>query len=90
MAAMHGEDAIVKAIAQVEGAKLDAKDKYGDTALIWACRNCHSLCVQALVAAKADVKVEGKFGDTALHWAAKRDQQDICKVTSCPCCLVLN
>ena len=58
------------------GAKINATNKYGETALHWAVENGHTEIVEALV--KAGAKVDAKYGEvTALHMAVCNGRADI-------------
>ena len=58
------------------GAKINATNKYGETALHWAVENGHTEIVEALV--KAGAKVDVKYdGVTALHIAAMNGRTKI-------------
>ena len=52
-----------------DGADVDAKGRYGWTALYIAAKAGKTEVVEELVKAGADVNVKGKYGGTALHWA---------------------
>jgi ankyrin repeat protein len=53
------------------GADVDAKNNFGETALMWAARDGHTSIVQALLGKGADVNWKHPFaGDTALFYAA--------------------
>ena len=54
-----------------QGADLNIKGEYGNTALIWAARNGHRGIVRALLAQGADLKIKGEYGHTALTLAAQ-------------------
>jgi len=71
----HWEDrplACVKALIKA-GAKVNALDRGGETALFRACENGNTKCVKALIAAGAYVNIEAYDGDTALSIAKGRD-----------------
>ena len=56
------------------GAKLEATDEVGRTALIAAAHDGKRDCVEFLLGAGADVHAADKAGDTALHRAAENGQ----------------
>ncbi|MEM4295602.1 MAG: ankyrin repeat domain-containing protein, partial [Candidatus Anstonellales archaeon] len=69
---------VVKAF--LNGADVNAKDKYGNTALIWATENNNTDIVELLIKAEVDVNVQDKDGRTALMYAAKHGNTEIVKL----------
>ena len=61
-------------------ADVDAKDKYGETALHWAAKEGHEAVVRLLVEAKADVNAKNNDRETALHRAAKNGHEAVVKL----------
>jgi len=60
-----------------KGCDVDARDKHGKTALMWAAEKGHSEIVRMLAAgAGANVDAQDKNGWTALMWAAKNGDPD--------------
>ena len=58
------------------GANVNAKGKYGLTALMWAVENGDTEIVNALIKAGADVNAKNHKGETALMWAAWRGRTE--------------
>lgn len=54
------------------GATIDADNKNGETALIWATINGHLATVQLLIELRANVDYDDRNGDTSLIWAATK------------------
>jgi ankyrin repeat protein len=64
-----------------QGANVNAKDRDGETALMWAARRGHSETVKALINAGADVNVKGgRYSKTALMWAEAWDHSEIAEI----------
>ena len=54
---------------------LDEKDKFGNTALHYACAHGHKAAVETLVAkGNATAKVTGQWGGTPLHFYARYER----------------
>jgi ankyrin repeat protein len=69
-AATKGDiDTVIKILAK--GANVDARDKYGETALIIAAMLCNTTLVQILLDRGADMNVKSYSGKTALMLAEK-------------------
>jgi ankyrin repeat protein len=62
------------------GAKVDAKDRKGQTALMWAAADGHSEVVQALLQAGADPRARLKSGFTPLLFAAREGRAEAVEV----------
>ena len=64
---------MLKIVAAAAGeCSLDEKDKFGNTALHYACANGHVAAVETLVAkGNATAKVTGQWGGTPLHFYAR-------------------
>ena len=60
-------------------ARVDAKDRNGQTALMWAAWQGHAEVVKALIAGGADVSVKNEDGDTALTSAESEGYTKIVK-----------
>ena len=58
------------------GADVNAKDKDGGTALMYAARNGHTKTVEKLIELGADVNSKDKFGGTALIWVARNGRTE--------------
>ena len=63
-----------------EGAPLDEKDKYGDTALMDAILNGHTEVVRLLLDKGALLDEKDKYGDTALMLASKHGHTEVVKL----------
>jgi ankyrin repeat protein len=64
---------------------LNAKDPYGETALIRAARHGDSAVTKALVDAGADTNMNDRNGETALSWAAQMGKTGVLKILlDCP------
>jgi ankyrin repeat protein len=59
---------------------LNAKDPYGETALIRAARHGNSAVVKALLDAGAEVNATDRNGETALSWAAQMGKTGVLKI----------
>jgi len=59
---------------------VNAKDSYGNTALIFACYAGHTYIVKLLLEKSADIDIQDKYGNTALMWAAKKGHENIVKL----------
>ena len=55
-------------------------DKYGMTALIYACRKGYTEVVKLLLEANADVNMVNKYGNSALMYACKDGYTEIVKL----------
>jgi hypothetical protein len=60
------------------GADVNAKDKYGSTALYQADKGGHEAVVRLLVERGADVNAKDEWGSTALHHAARKGTRQWC------------
>ncbi|KAH2542215.1 hypothetical protein KXW97_003527 [Aspergillus fumigatus] len=61
-------------------AKLDSKDQYGQTPLLWAVKHGHEAVVKQLLKKGADLESKDKrFGQTPLSWAAKHGHEAVIK-----------
>jgi len=56
---------------------INAKDKYGDTGLIWACFYGHKEIVSILIKAKSDLNIQDEDGYTGLIWACEIGHKEI-------------
>ena len=63
-----------------KGADLNAIDKYGYTALIWACRNNNIEIVKLLIEKGADINAKNFIGYTALIWACRNNNTEVIKL----------
>ena len=52
-----------------QGADINARDRFGDTPLMYAARNAHPRVVKTLLAHGADARLRDHFGLTATQWA---------------------
>jgi ankyrin repeat protein len=55
-----------------KGVNLEAKDKYGRTALISAASGGYIMTVELLIEKGAEIKTKDNYGKTALMYAANR------------------
>jgi len=54
-----------------QGADIDAKDRFGNTSLMWASLKDHTTVVQQLISAGADINAKNNYGYTALIRASR-------------------
>jgi len=59
------------------GADVNAKDKNGDTSLIWASYYGYEDIVKLLIGAGVNANAKNKNGSTALRWAYENNQKNI-------------
>jgi uncharacterized protein len=78
-AARVGRLGPVKALLEA-GAKTDAKDRKGQTAIMWAAADGHADVVDALIRAGADPRERLKSGFTPLLFAAREGRIDVVRV----------
>jgi hypothetical protein len=74
-----GDTATVKQMLDGH-ADIDAKDRYGDTALHLALKNKHTDTAELLISRGADVNAKGALGDTPLHVSVYEGQTDMAAV----------
>eukprot|EP01018_Ginkgo_biloba_P023312 Gb_30524 [translate_table: standard] len=68
----RGNYKAIMAFAKGKDFDVDAKDRYGRTALIWAADCGHAQVCEALIRLNANIHVIDSFtGRSALHWAAR-------------------
>ncbi|XP_073395153.1 uncharacterized protein [Physcomitrium patens] len=79
-AAQHGDSKAIMRFSKVKHFDVDAKDRVGRTALIWAC-DCGNLqCVETLIRLSASVNAKDTHtGRMAIHWAARAGNLPIVK-----------
>lgn len=75
-------DLTVEAVDQAKSKLLDlnAKDPYGETALIRAARHGDSAVTKALLDAGAEINATDRNGETALSWAAQMGKTSVLKI----------
>jgi ankyrin repeat protein len=79
-AARKGDAAAVKAFLD-KGVDVNAKTRYGATALSYACDKGHLEVVRLLIERGADVNVKDTFyGEVPIGWALSRDHVEIVKL----------
>ena len=78
-AARQGDTNQVKALLD-KGADVNAKDKYGDTALMGAAEAGNTDVVRVLLDKGADVNAKSKDGVTALMYAKEKNHTKIIEV----------
>ena len=59
---------------------LNAKDPYGEPALIRAARHGDATVTKALLAASADINSTDSNGETAISWAAQMGKAEVLKI----------
>ncbi|KAG0562628.1 hypothetical protein KC19_9G160900 [Ceratodon purpureus] len=71
-AAQYGDAKAIMRFSKVKHFDVDAKDRSGRTALIWACDCAHLPCVETLIRLSANINTKDTHaGRTAIHWAAR-------------------
>jgi len=70
-------DRLVRPFGTKPGADVDARNRGGATALMFAAWNGHKKCVEVLVQHGADVQASDDEGMTALLWAVQSDQHEL-------------
>jgi ankyrin repeat protein len=78
-AARTGRIGPVKALIEA-GAKIEARDHKGQTALMWAAAEGHAAVVELLIQHGADVKARLKSGFTPFLFAAREGKIDVVRV----------
>jgi ankyrin repeat protein len=63
-----------------KGADVEAKDKDGWTALIWAAQGGYEAMVRLLLDKRADVEAKDQYGWTALLWAAQEGHEAVVRL----------
>jgi hypothetical protein len=79
IAAKKGNVALVKKLLE-KGADVNAVNKDGETALMWASDKGHTEVAKLLIEKGADVNVADKSGTTALIWASLAGHTEIVKL----------
>jgi len=79
MASIAGKLDVVKLLIEV-GVDINAKDIYGDTALIYASAYNHKEIVEILIEVGADISIKNNIFFTALKYASKKGHKDIVKL----------
>lgn len=77
LACKEGRDEVVSFLLNVPGINLDAKNRRGDTALIYASRKGFLGIVIKLLDKGASPDLNNGLGDRALLWAARNGYEDI-------------
>jgi ankyrin repeat protein len=75
LAARSGNAEAVKALL-THGARIEARERRGQTALMWAAAEGHTVAVRALLEAGADLKAADKSGFTPFSFAVREGQLD--------------
>jgi len=63
-----------------DGASVDARDRFGQTALMLSARQGHERCCRILVAAGADLDMTAKYGLSALMLAVVNHHETIARL----------
>ncbi|CAK9269248.1 unnamed protein product [Sphagnum jensenii] len=80
-AAEHGDSRAIMRFSKAKTFDVDAKDRYGRTALIWACDCAQLQCVQVLIRLSANINIaDAHTGRGAIHWAARAANLAIVKL----------
>ena len=79
-AASRGCDGMVAIVLDHGDPDLDARDRWGLTALHYASRHGHTRIVERLLDADADAQAADQYGFTPLHEAAEKGRLDVAKV----------
>lgn len=64
----------------LKGTSVEEQDKWGRTALQWACYKGHRRTVQWLLSRFADISHRDHEGMTAVHWAALKGHEAVCEM----------
>uniref|UniRef100_K3WG53 Uncharacterized protein n=1 Tax=Globisporangium ultimum (strain ATCC 200006 / CBS 805.95 / DAOM BR144) TaxID=431595 RepID=K3WG53_GLOUD len=75
--AMVGDLSGMKHMLAKEKMDPNAQDRFGMTALHWACYTGKLVCAQELLQAGASTKIVDQNGRNALHHACRKDQDDV-------------
>ena len=75
----YGDYKMVKYLIE-SGADINAKDKNGWTALMFAARNGYDKIAQLLIKSGADIKAKDRDGKTALSLAKEERYNDLIRV----------
>ena len=62
------------------GANPNARNRFGDTALIWATNTGNEVLLKDLIQRGADPNLKGSFDKTALHWSAKKVNPELVRI----------
>ena len=76
-AASRGCDGMAAILLGRDGLDLDARDRWGLTALHYASRHGHARIVERLLDAGADIQAADQYGFTPLHEAAEKGHLDV-------------
>ena len=78
VAARSGDMQTVKLLIKKDSVDINARNKYGNTALIFAVRSRHKEIAKLLIESN-DISYNhtGEYGYTPLHWALKNNMDDI-------------
>ena len=63
-----------------EGADVNVRNRWGETALLWASYVGHTEVVELLIEKGADINVLDNNGYTALMWASKKGHTEVVKL----------
>ncbi|CAM6110079.1 unnamed protein product [Calypogeia fissa] len=80
-AAENGDNRAITKFSKIKNFDVDAKDRYGRTALIWAADCGHLHSVETLIRLSANIHAQDSHtGRTATHWAARGANLPIVKL----------
>jgi ankyrin repeat protein len=65
-------------------AKLEAKNKYGQTPFLWAVTGGHEAVVLLLLEKGAELEATDNYGWTPLSWAARKEHEAVVKLLTLP------
>ncbi|XP_065336836.1 putative ankyrin repeat protein RF_0381 [Cloeon dipterum] len=75
-----GDDGIIRWILEQGNIDLNAKNDFGDTPLILACKRMKWSVSEMLLTRNVEVNVSNKKGKTAMHYAAKKGNLSLVKL----------
>ncbi|KAH0562061.1 hypothetical protein GP486_003233 [Trichoglossum hirsutum] len=79
IASIRGYEKVVRRLLE-QGANVNAKDRYGYTALHWTAMNGNEAVLKLLLEQGANADAKGENGETALHCAIKSEREALVKL----------